>query len=258
MGTIKPSQRFNQNAARYAQSRVHTRSPTIRRLHALLTLPQSAVLCDVACGPGHLGLSFAKRASRIIGVDPAPNMLSAFRQLAQQQPADVELLTAHAEALPLPSDTMDATVSRLAAHHFDDVQQAIHEMARVTKPGQRVGVIDLVGHSDPVIDAFNHTLEMLHDPTHRRSYTAAQWQSLFTNAGLIVETLEPDCRESAKGITVHQWCEFADSGEQATSDIRRLLREAPRDTLRALHITHDGRDFRIPIRTVLIVGKIST
>src|SRR6516162_9475055 len=84
------SQRFDKIASNFATSEVHTMSPTIKRLHEVLGGGKFGSICDVACGAGHLALSFAGRAGRIVGVDPAPNMLEALRRLATQRGVVVE------------------------------------------------------------------------------------------------------------------------------------------------------------------------
>ena len=50
-----------------------------------MTLETGASVCDLACGTGHLALSFATCAGRLVGVDPAPSMLDAFRRLAAER-----------------------------------------------------------------------------------------------------------------------------------------------------------------------------
>jgi 2-polyprenyl-3-methyl-5-hydroxy-6-metoxy-1,4-benzoquinol methylase len=56
------SQRFNRINANVVTSEVHRSSPTMQRLHMLLGNEQMTAVCDVACGAGHLSLSFARRA----------------------------------------------------------------------------------------------------------------------------------------------------------------------------------------------------
>ena len=249
------SARFDQIASNYASSEVHAMSPTIHLLHQLLNLDEGCTICDVACGAGHTGLSFAAVASRIVGVDPAPSMLAAFRQLAQDKGIAVEAVEAYAESIPLQDNTFDLVVSRLAPHHFAEVQRAVNEMARVAKPGGAVAIIDLEGDSDPISDEFNHRLEVLHDPTHVRSYTAAKWVSLFKGAGLSVEKVERRLTEKPGGVHLRRWCEIASSGEQAESEIRRLLGEASDKMLSAIGVTSVDDEFMMPVRTVLVIGR---
>ncbi|HSB45937.1 MAG TPA: methyltransferase domain-containing protein [Nitrospira sp.] len=249
------SERFNKIASNFVTSEVHANSPTIQKLHGLLDLPANATVCDVACGAGHLALSFGGKASRIVGVDPAPNMLSAFQGLAESKGIRVEAFRSGAENLPFEDGSFDLVMSRLAPHHFRDIQKAVREMARIAKKGGYVAVIDLEGHPDPGIDEFNHRLEVLHDPTHGRSYTASHWRELFERAGLRILTLENELSEKPGGVPIRRWCEIASSGAEAELEIRRLVREAPPRVREELGITQNGDEFHMPVRTVLILAQ---
>ncbi len=185
------SQRFNSIAGNYATSEVHISSPTLARLHTLL--PRVESVCDVARGAGHTGLSYTGIASRIVAVDPAPNMLAQFRKLAGERGVTVESVEAFAESIPLATASFDLVVCRLAAHHFSDLSKAMSEIARLAKPGGHVAIIDMEGDEHPALDALNHDIEVLHDPTHVRSYTVEQWRQLFEERGLKVEACENRC-----------------------------------------------------------------
>ena len=249
------SQRFNSIASNYATSEVHISSPTLARLHALL--PRIETVCDVASGAGHTGLSFAGDAKRIVALDPAPKMLEEFRKLAGgRQGVVVETVESFAESIPLPSESFDLVVCRLAAHHFTDVDKAMREMTRLAKSGGYVAVIDLEGDENPELDALNHDIEMLHDPTHVRSYTARRWREMFAANTLEVISCEGRCREIAGGLTVRRWCELGNSGQEALQAIQDRLAATPEDWLAQLEITRDADgEFRIPVRTLLILGR---
>ena len=248
------AQRFDAIAGNYATSEVHLRSPTRDRLHALLGRVDS--VCDVASGAGHTGLGFAGIASRIVAVDPAPNMLAQVRRLAAERDVAVETVEAFAEAIPLPGESFDLVVCRVAAHHFSDLPRAMAEMTRLTRPGGHVAVIDMEGDEDPAIDALNHDIEVLHDPTHVRSYPVSHWRALFAANGLWVEACENRCWEFPAGLTVGRWCELGNSGTAALETIRARLAAAPPEWLAELEIARDrDGEFRIPVRTLLILGR---
>ncbi len=247
-------QRFDAIASNYATSEVHRSSPTLARLHELVPHVQS--VCDIASGAGHTGLSFAGIASRIVAVDPAPNMLAQVRDLASKRCVTVETVEAYAESIPLPSSSFDLVVCRLAAHHFSDLPKAMSEMTRLAKPGGFVAVIDMEGDEDADLDALNHEIEVLHDPTHVRSCTAKHWQELFAANGLHVEACENRCREIPGGLTIKRWCELGDSGGEALQSIQDRLACVPPEWLSQLEITIDADGgFRIPVRTLLIFGR---
>lgn len=249
------SERFDRIASNYLTSEIHRSSPTIARLHELLADYAVDTVCDVACGAGHLGLSFAGKASRIVAVDLAPNMLASALLMASEKQVALETYNAPAEALPLPNGEFDLTASRLAPHHFTDVHAAIREMARVTRIGGRVSVIDMEGNQNAVFDEFNHRLELLHDSTHVRSYTAARWRDIFEKAGLVIEALEAGLSERPAGVPVKRWCEIASSGGQPEAEINRLLRDADPAMLSALGIREQESAFLMPIRTVLVLAR---
>jgi SAM-dependent methyltransferase len=255
--TSSALEHFNAIAGLYAASEVHANSPTIRRLHELLASKPLNSVCDVACGPGHLALSFAGKAARIVGVDAAPNMLRQFERLAKEHGVKVETVHAYAESVPLPSDSFEVVVSRLAPHHFPDVAKAIGEMARLTKSGGGVAVIDLEGDENPALDELNHKIEVLHDPSHVRSHTAARWRDFFEGNGLTVEVLESKQTELLGGLTLQRWCEIGNTPPEAQSEIRALLAAASREHLTGLGIQQESGEFRIPVRTLIMLGRKS-
>lgn len=120
---------------------------------------------DVGSGAGHTTRALRKAGCNVCAVDPAPGM----------QPNVVS----RAEDLPFADDSFDAAVTRIAAHHFDDVRTALAEMARVAP---RVVVEDTLYGGEEVEEA-----ERLRDPTHVRSYSEQEWRELFDEAGLVVE-----------------------------------------------------------------------
>ncbi len=246
---------FNSIADRYAASEVHTDSPTIRRLHELLGAVGLESVCDVACGPGHFALSFAGKAPRIAGIDAAPNMLLQFEKLALERSVKVEAIKADAMDVPLPSGSFDAVISRLAPHHFSDAGKAVREMSRLTKSGGRVAVIDLEGSENPALDELNHQIEVWHDPSHVRSYTAPQWRTFFETNDLEVEALEAGQTELPGGLSVSRWCEIGNTSLDAQSKIRKRLESAPREQLAELGIRIDKGEFYIPVRTLIILGR---
>ena len=85
-----------------------------------------------------------------------------------------------AEDLPFADGSFDVVVSRIAAHHFDDIGKGVGEMARVSN---RVVVIeDMLYRTEEEQEA-----EKLRDPTHKRSLSAEEWRELLVDAGLEVE-----------------------------------------------------------------------
>ena len=130
----------------------------------------SRTALDVATGGGHVARRLREAGLQVVSADPAPGM----------QPDVI----CRAEHLPFADGAFDLVVSRIAPHHFDDIAAAVAEMARVSN--------DLVVIEDTLyVSEHVEAAEKLHDPTHVRSYTEAEWRELLEAAELDVEQVEP-------------------------------------------------------------------
>lgn len=113
------------------------------RMHAAAGV---AVL-DVGCGPATDTLALAALVGprgRVAGVDQDPAMVAeADRRAAAAGLADrVEHRQGDATALPFADARFDAVRSERLFMHLPDPEGALREMARVTRPGGRVVVMD--------------------------------------------------------------------------------------------------------------------
>jgi arsenite methyltransferase len=131
-------------------------------------LPDAAVLASLGCGnptavadlhPGERVLDLgsgggidvllsAKRVGptgRAFGVDMTDEMLAlAQRNAAEAGATNVEFLKGHIEALPLPADSIDVVISNCVVNLAADKQAVFAEIARVLRPGGRIGITDIV------------------------------------------------------------------------------------------------------------------
>ena len=112
---------------------------TVQYLDTLDLRPGMKVL-EVGCGTGRatVDLGMVDRVGpdgEITALDPSPVLLDRLREKCRQRGlSNVRIVQGMAEALPFPDNTFDAVVS-VAALHFTEVDQAVREMTRVTRPG---------------------------------------------------------------------------------------------------------------------------
>lgn len=110
-----------------------------RRAADLARVGASSRALDVATGTGDLAIELASRGASVTGVDFSPAMLD----LARNKAPDVEFEEGDALALRFADGEFDAATVGFGARNFADLDKGLRELARVTKPGGRVVVLEI-------------------------------------------------------------------------------------------------------------------
>ncbi len=155
-------------------------------------LPPDAVdVLDLGAGTGKLTTRLVERGLDVVAVDPIPEML----ELLSNSLPDTPALLGTAEDIPLPDDSVDAVLVAQAWHWFDP-ERAAKEVARVLRPGGRLGLVwntrderlgwvkdlgRIIGHED---DPHNHEVT-LPDPFTGVQRHHVEWTSYLTPQALI-------------------------------------------------------------------------
>lgn len=115
-------------------------------LHGLLALlDPTLVVGDLGCGTGEVSALVARHVREVVAVDGSADMIEAARRRLADAP-NVDLRLGDLELLPIEDGRLDAAVLALVLHHAPDPSRALGEVARVTRPGGRVLVIDMQPH----------------------------------------------------------------------------------------------------------------
>jgi demethylmenaquinone methyltransferase / 2-methoxy-6-polyprenyl-1,4-benzoquinol methylase len=119
-----------------------------RRLtrEALDLKPGERVL-DLAAGTGVSTAELARSGAHAVGVDFSIGMLEVGRRARP----DVPLVAGDALALPFADASFDAVTISFGLRNISDLDAALHEMARVTRPGGRMVICEF---SHPVVTPF--------------------------------------------------------------------------------------------------------
>ena len=121
---------------------VDQRRTTLR----VLDLRRGEDVLDIGSGPGFLAAEMAQEVGpdgTVTGLDPSPSMLT----LAQNRRPDagaavVRYLDGKATSLPFPDASFDVVTSTQVYEYVVDIEAALAEAHRVTRPGGRLLVLD--------------------------------------------------------------------------------------------------------------------
>jgi SAM-dependent methyltransferase len=136
---------------------------------------------DVGTGAGALALALAPFVREVVGVDPVPELLELARERAVP---NSEFVEGDGTALPFRDGDFDLAGTHRTLHHVGRPALVVAELARVTRPGGRVLVVDQLAPADPNEAAALHEFETVRDASHVRLLSAAELGELFVANGL--------------------------------------------------------------------------
>ena len=189
---------WSERAEAYRASATHASGRDLDLVVEICDPKPGVKVLDVATGGGHVAARLRAAGAEVVTLDPAPGMRP-----------DV---IAPAEHIPFADGSFDVVVTRLAAHHFRSIGEAVGEMARVTN---RVVVIDDHLYTDEETEE----AEKLRDPSHVRAYSEEEWRELLTDAGLEVERVEFDEKE----LDFESWFARTGTSPADAARVRELL-----------------------------------
>lgn len=127
-------------------------------------------------------------------------------------------------------------ISRYSAHHWQNITQALHEIYRVLRVNGKVIMFDIIGNSNPVLDTFIQTIEMIRDPSHVRNYNLSEWMAFVEQAGFKVEIIE----KQSLVLNFRSWVERMQTPEDGISTIRYLQSTISDHVRKYYQIQKDG------------------
>ena len=105
-----------------------------------LDLRSGARVLDVAAGNGNATLAAARRWCDVTSTDYVSSLLESGRARAQAEGHTIEFQEADAENLPFSDASFDAVMSTFGVMFTPNQDKAASELARVCKPGGRIGL----------------------------------------------------------------------------------------------------------------------
>jgi demethylmenaquinone methyltransferase / 2-methoxy-6-polyprenyl-1,4-benzoquinol methylase len=105
---------------------------------------------DVATGTGDLAIELARRGAEVVGMDFSERML----EIARDKAPALRFEAGDALELRYRDGEFDAATVGFGARNFADLDRGLREMARVTRPGGRVVVLEITTPQRPPLSWF--------------------------------------------------------------------------------------------------------
>ncbi len=122
-----------------------------RRIVAKAVDPRSGQsILDMAAGTGSSTVAFARPGVRLVAGDFSEGMLAEGRK----RHPEIEFVFADATKLPFKAKEFDATTISFGLRNVVDVEAALNEMFRVTKPGGRIVICEFSKVTSPLLRPF--------------------------------------------------------------------------------------------------------
>ncbi len=118
-----------------------------RRTVRELTLPPGSRVADLACGTGDLCRELVRQGHSPVGFDLSMGMLRAAPASAGGAP----LVNADVLGLPVRDGALDGATCGFALRNLTAVPPLLAELARVLRPGGRIGLLEVDQPANPIL-----------------------------------------------------------------------------------------------------------
>jgi ubiquinone/menaquinone biosynthesis C-methylase UbiE len=223
----------------YVRSVGHATAADLGRMVELSDPRPSERMLDLATGGGHVARTFAPYVAEVVATDLTPEILEhAAAYFAEQGLSTISTAIADAEAIPFEDGSFDIVTCRIAPHHFPNPGQFVREVARVLRPGGRFVLIDSTVPEGEA-GVFYNRFELLRDPSHVRSLTRGEWESLIAGAGLTLTHAE----NYTKTHDFADWTTRSRMSDEDRVELERMMLDA-------------GEDIRAQFRAEVVDGRL--
>ncbi len=137
---------FDQLAGKFGRSYLPGRSWKALAETLLLLMP-ARVIADLGAGEGTFSQLLAQRAEHVIAVDSSEKMVEYGAGVARENGfTNLEYRLGDLEETPIAAGSVDLVFLSQSLHHAARPERAVAEAFRITRPGGRVVILDLLKH----------------------------------------------------------------------------------------------------------------
>jgi ubiquinone/menaquinone biosynthesis C-methylase UbiE len=169
------------NAERRAALQRERAAALAERLDHWLQLGGDERALDVGAGAGAFAFAIAPRVRAVVAVELDEALAVRARADA---PPNVEVVVGDGEHLPFERASFDVAGTLRTLHHTPRPELMVAELARVTRPGGTILVVDQLAPSDPLVGLELNRFEHARDPSTTRVLADTDLRGLFDSNSL--------------------------------------------------------------------------
>lgn len=172
---------MSENAERRAALQRERAAALAERLDHWLQLTGEERALDVGAGAGAFAFAIAPRVREVVAVELDDALAARARADA---PRNVEVVVADGEHLPFERASFDVAGTLRTLHHTPRPELLVAELARVTRPGGTILIVDQLAPADPLVGLELTRFEHARDPSTTRVLADADLRGLFDSNSL--------------------------------------------------------------------------
>lgn len=172
---------MSEHAERRAALQRERAAALAERLDHWLQLVGEERALDVGAGAGAFAFAISPRVREVVAVELNEALAARARADA---PPNVEVIVADGEHLPFERASFDVAGTLRTLHHTPRPELMVAELARVTRPGGTILVVDQLAPADPLVALELTRFEHARDPSTTRILADADLRGLFDSNSL--------------------------------------------------------------------------
>jgi ubiquinone/menaquinone biosynthesis C-methylase UbiE len=138
---------------------------------------------DAGAGTGAFAFALAPLVREVVAVELVPELIERGREKA---PPNVSFVEGDIERLEFERASFDLVGTLRTLHHVPRPELVIAALARVTRPGGTVLVVDQIAPTDPLAALDLNRFERARDPSHTRALADVDLRQLFEANSLVL------------------------------------------------------------------------
>lgn len=192
----------------------------------LLNPAHGAHILDLATHHGDTAIALAQAGCVVTAIDSSEKAIHKCHEiLLEKNISNVTALVMDAENLTFGDRKFDGATCRMAMHHFDDVPEALKQIAKILKENAPVIIGDAISPDNRALGDFLMKIGRLRDETFKTLFTVDDWKKLLEENGLrlVDYKLTKDTRDATR------WLERSPLSDEQKERIHRAFVESTQE-----------------------------